>query len=266
MTVNSYLNNLASNLIIRDSEKQSIKKSNDTLETRLNNYFGNEIGFVSVFGSYQRNTILPRIYDENSDIDVMVRFTDTSYKPQTYLNKLRRFAEHWYSTSEIHQSNPTIVLELNHIKFELVPSIFSGSSVLGTYKIPSKASSYEDWIYSSPFDFSKTVTEKNKAHNSQIKPLIRIMKRWNRINGGIYESFELEQMIVNHGFYTCLFDTNANLRSYFYDFASSLNTWSLSYQYQKNAVNKLKSKVEEAKNDEIYYPSSAEDTIKSIFE
>lgn len=266
MSVNSYLTNLATNLIIRDSEKESIKISNSTLETRLKSYFGNEIGFVSIFGSYQRNTILPREYDIYSDIDVMVLFGDTSFKPQTYLNKLRRFAESRYRTSEIYQSSPTIVLKLNHIKFELVPSLFAEYYASDKYKIPSKANSYEDWLYTSPFEFSDTVTAKNKEHGNYIKPLIRIMKRWNRINSGVYESFELEQMIINNGFYSCLFDINANLWSYFYNFVSSLNTSSLAYQYQKDAVSKLKNKVNEVKNHETSYPSIAENIISSIFD
>ena len=74
MSVNSYLTNLADKLIIRDDEKNSIKKSYDALEYRLNNYFKDEVGYVSKFGSYQRNTILPRSYDIHSDVDILVRF------------------------------------------------------------------------------------------------------------------------------------------------------------------------------------------------
>jgi hypothetical protein len=62
-------------------------------------------------------------------------------KPQTYLNRLRRFAELKYSTSEVFQSSPTIVLSLNHISFELVPAIYNYG-----YQIPSPASSWEEWM------------------------------------------------------------------------------------------------------------------------
>ena len=40
MTVNSYLVNLASTAIIRDLEQESIRRSVATLQTRLNQHFG----------------------------------------------------------------------------------------------------------------------------------------------------------------------------------------------------------------------------------
>lgn len=43
-----------------------------------------------------------------------------NYTPQTFLTRLKNFAEEYYSRSEIYQDSPAIVLELNHIKFELV--------------------------------------------------------------------------------------------------------------------------------------------------
>lgn len=44
-------------------------------------------------------------------------------KPQTYLNYLKSFAESKYPQSLYKQSFPAVVLELNHIKFDLVPVI-----------------------------------------------------------------------------------------------------------------------------------------------
>lgn len=268
MSVNSYLTNLANDLIIRDNEKESIKKSYSTLEYRLNSYFEDKVGFISKFGSYSRETILPRSYDSNSDVDVMVRFNDDSFMPQTYLNRLRNFAECRYSRSEIYQSNPTLVLELNHIKFELVPCIFSDNNSLGIYKIPAKASNYEKWLYTSPFDFNEQLTEKNKQHNWHIKRLIRIMKLWNKKGISIYSSFELESIIVNSRFYGCLFAGNAQLKDYFYEFVSELNNTYLllPYQYQRDKVKKLVDKVQEIKNNEYYYPNWAESQLKAIFE
>ena len=138
MSVNSYLTTLASDLVLSSSEKASISTSISTLSSRLNSYFGSNITNHFQFGSNTRGTILPRKADTDSDIDYMVVFdsTDGQKKPQTYLDRLRRFAEEKYSTSEIAQSNPTIVLSLNHIKFELVPAIYNYS-----YQIPSPASS-----------------------------------------------------------------------------------------------------------------------------
>lgn len=264
MTVNSYLNDLAEKLIIRDSEKDSIRRSFSALESRLSNYFGGDIGFVRKFGSYHRETILPRDYDFNSDIDVLVKFTDKSYKPQTYLNKLKRFAEYWYSRSEIYQSNPTIVLELNHIKFELVPCLEAERYEGGNYKIPSKASNYQEWLLTSPFEFNDELTRKNKVFNYKIKPLIRILKRWN-VNtrySKIYDSFKLEEKIVNHDF---SYLNNSSLKDYFFDFVTSMNGFDLPY-YKREEVEKFVDKVKGIQRDEKEYPYWAESELKKFFD
>lgn len=124
MSINSYLEELSSKLVIKEEEKTKISISVSSIKTKLKKYFGSEIIDIVVFGSYTRGTILPRKADEESDIDVMVvfEFNSKQYKPQTYLNWLKQFAIEYYSRSEIYQDSPTIVLELNHIKFELVPA------------------------------------------------------------------------------------------------------------------------------------------------
>ncbi|MBN6067726.1 nucleotidyltransferase [Aggregatibacter actinomycetemcomitans] len=263
MTVSSYLNELANQLIIRDSEKDSIRRSFSTLESRLNNYFNGDIEFVRKFGSYHRETILPRNYDINSDVDVLVKFTDKSYKPQTYLNKLKQFAEYWYSRSEIYQSSPTIVLELNHIKFELVPCLDAEWYESGNYKIPSKASDYQEWLLTSPFEFNDELTRRNKTFNYKIKLLIRVLKRWN-VNtrySKIYDSFKLEEKIVNHGFSYL----NSSLKDYFFDFVTNMNGFDLP-SYKREEVEKLINKVKEIQRNEDNYPIWAENELRKIFD
>lgn len=74
MSVNTHLADLASNLVLSDSEKSSISASITTLESRLDAYFGSNITERFQFGSNTRGTILPRKADSNSDIDYMVVF------------------------------------------------------------------------------------------------------------------------------------------------------------------------------------------------
>ncbi|OOS02426.1 hypothetical protein B0186_00315 [Canicola haemoglobinophilus] len=264
MTVSSYLNNLADNLMIRDNEKDSIRKSFDVLVYRLNNYFGEDIGFVRTFGSSHRETILPREYDPNSDVDVLVKFTNRLYKPQTYLNKLREFAEYWYSRSEIYQSNPTIVLELNHIKFELVPCLDASWYENGNYKIPSKASDYQEWLLTSPFDFHDELIKINKKFDYKIKPLIRVIKRWNTNTrySKIYDSFKSEEKIVNYGFSY----VNNSLKDYFFDFVINMNISDLIYKYQREEVKKLVAKIKEIQRYEKEYPNWAESELRKFFD
>ncbi len=193
MSVNSYLENLGSNLILTSSEKENIQKSINHLKECLKYYFGSEVNDQFVFGSYTRNTILPRSYDSKSDIDYMIVFNNTnSFKPQTFLNKLKDFAKLYYPNSIIHQDSPTIVLELNHIKFDLVPAYYD----FIWYKIPDGQGG---WMITTPNDINDLLVKSNMNNNSKIKPIIRLIKNWNiNVAGRIYESYTLEKKIVSN--------------------------------------------------------------------
>lgn len=173
MSVNSYLTDLASALVLSSTEKDHISTSVETIKTRLSLYFSTEVEEKKVFGSYVRGTILPRKADDKSDVDIMVVFKNPDgYKPQTFLNRLLKFAEKYYSSSEIYQSSPTIVLELNHIKFELTPAYVQ----YGMYYIPNGQS---NWMYTDPDGFYSTLTQCNSNNSYKIKPVVRLLKHWN---------------------------------------------------------------------------------------
>jgi predicted nucleotidyltransferase len=257
MSVNSHLVSLGSDLVLSEIEKSNISKSISTLSSRLSTYFGSGITSQLQFGSSTRGTILPRKADSNSDIDYMVVFdtSDGQKKPQTYLDRLKRFAESKYSTSEITQSSPTIVLSLNHIKFELVPAINNYG-----YQIPSPAASWSEWTNTDPSGTNEALQNKNKAEYFQIKPLVRLLKYWNARKGHPFSSFELEQYVVGMYFGSCI-----SLKDYFYTLWSGISCTYDSAQYMKDMVASAKEharKAKEYENDNM--PASAESEIKKI--
>lgn len=259
--LNTYLVAVAKSLVISDDEQSKIRTSISNLQTKLNNWYGDELYDHFRFGSSTRDTILPRKVDENSDIDYMVVFKNTqNYKPTTLLNRLKSFVETKYSRSEIYRSHPTIVLELSHIKFELVPAIkqYSWSD---THYIPAPSSDYSDWMETNPSGIQKKVNDANSRYHSQIKRLIRLLKYWNVMNGKVYSSYELEDHIAGSSFWLC-----TSLEDYFFDAVKDLPTWSLP-QYKQNKVNALKAKVAEIKK--YYYENdwkylAAEDLEKLL--
>ncbi len=259
MSVNSYLDNLARKLILSDSEKNSISTSISTLEYRLNSYFGNDIREQFAFGSYTRVTILPRKVDENSDVDYMVVFDNSNnYKPQTFLDKLRRFAEAKYSTSEIYQSSPTMVLELNHIKFELVPAY---KTYWGTYYISDGNGS---WMATYPNDFNSQLTKTNNNNSCKIKPLVRLIKEWNvKVNYHDLTSYKIEDKIANSMQYT------SYLCSSYTDYAKEAFrqiktiTWDSDVRNRiDRAIEKINKALELEKDGKSY---SAGEKIKEVF-
>ena len=260
MSVNSYLMSLANHAIVRDKEREKIRRSIATLEARLKNHFN--LGLTStvridkqlIFGSYTRGTNLPRDMDAQSDVDYMIVFNDGSARPQTYIDRLKRFAQSNYSSSEIRQSSPTVVLSLNHISFDLVPAI---DTFLFGLQIPAKASSYEDWVSTNPDDINARMSEKNKENSNLIKPLARLAKYWNSKAGYPFESFELEKRILDHGFwsFSSFLGNPQTLWTLFYDFMSNLDVDLFAPQWKTDRIERLKSllrKIRDSLDSEFY--------------
>lgn len=254
MSVNTYLQGLGSSLVLSSSERSSISTSVDTIKSRLTSYFGSSVTEKKLYGSYVRETILPRKADEKSDVDLMVVFSNPyGYQPQTFLNKLKEFAEYYYSRSEIYQSSPTIVLELNHIKFELTPAYVN----YGLYYIPKSSS---EWMYTDPDGFYSKLTECNKNNSYIIKPIVRILKHWNiQKNYRDIASFELERKIAEelmYAYFSCTSYTD------YLKYALEKIKYSTNY----TRVNKALDCIAEALRLEADgYPYSAESKIKEAF-
>lgn len=257
MSVQSYLDELSSKLVLNTMEKDNINRSINTLDSRLKLYFEKEIKEQIIFGSYSRGTILPRKADDNSDVDYLIIFDNIqNYKPETFLNKLKKFVEVYYGKSEIYRSFPTTVLELNHIKFELVPAY---KTVWGSIYIPS-TNSYSDWMITDPKSFNTTLTNRNTNSNNLIKPLIRLIKYWNSLSGYPYKSFELESWIVN----SC-YSTN-NIKTLIYEFFDKKTYTFFDSQNLKDKLDRAKKIISNAK----YYENNfqylnAENEIKKLF-
>lgn len=263
MTVNSHLESLASSLVLKGEEKTAVATSISTIDTRLLSYFSSSVKEKFQFSSSTRNTILPRKADEGSDIDYMVVFDTSSetLKPQSYLNRLRKFVDYYYSTSQIHQSHPTIVLELSHIKFELVPAI--KPSLWSDYQIPSPSESFAEWMSTDPTGFNQKLTDKNTNNYSRIKPLVRLVKYWNALNGRHFSSYDLENYIVNAIYSFFLY--SAPLKDYFYAFWDMFSYGQGTPQYVANKVDGAKQHIATFKQyEQDGYPSLAEDKIWKI--
>lgn len=256
MSVLTYLTNMASSAVLSSTEQSSIATSIATLQTRMGLHF--ESGMIKQdfrFGSSTRGTILPRSMDEKSDIDYMVVFSENNATPQTYLNRLKTFVEKRYGSSEIYQSSPTIVLELNHIKFDLVPAT---TTWLGDLQIPNGSGG---WMTTNPNDFNATLEAKNRENGSLIKPTIRLFKYWNATAGFPFESFAMEKWVCGLGFWF-----QSNQKDYFFSVIENLNTSMSNSQWVNNEITRAKSivaNVRKYEKDEM--PVTAENEMKKLF-
>lgn len=254
MSVLSYLEKRASDAVLSSDEKSSISTSITTLKTHLNSHFGSKVSEHFQFGSSTRGTILPRAMDTRSDIDYMVVFSESGYTPQTYLDRLKRFVEIYYSRSEIYQSSPTVVLELNHIKFDLVPALSTG---WGSYNIPRGPN---NWQPTNPNDFNSTLENFNRNNSYLIKPTIRLAKFWNAKNNYVFESFAFEKWLLSQYFYRC-----TNQRDYLFSVFDALSATSPSEQWRRDKIERAKKIIADARQlERDNMPYSAESEVKKL--
>lgn len=258
-TVSTHLTDIADKLKFSDDEKSKINTSIDTIKKRINGYFKNDISYqvedIIIFGSYARGTIVKN--SDKSDIDIMVIFKNSAeYKPQTFLTKLKEFANNSYSTSEIKQSSPTIKIELNHIIFELVPAYQKYLQYgLTDYYIPETKDNHfsiDRWQKTDFIEFNKQIKEKCQ-NSSTLYRLILLMKSWCGKNNYI-QSHSLEKFIIETYYYNC-----STLFDYLYTFADNAN-WHIN-----DKLKSLRSFLNQAKSyKDSGYESNAIEELKKI--
>lgn len=198
MSINNILSNFAQQKLVlgrTSAEREHIDNSLNHLQVVLKNKLSNEIKNFLIFGSYTRNTILPRQYDSCSDVDLMVVFNGT-LSPETYRTKIRDVIESAYPNSISKKDFPAVKLELNHIQFDLVPAYYSEDWLGYSHcHIPDKKNS---WQETTPNDINKPLQEKNQScGNNIIRNTIRLCKHWNANAERPFESYLMEKQIIN---------------------------------------------------------------------
>jgi predicted nucleotidyltransferase len=204
MSINNKLITFAQqNLVLarREGERDKINASLNQLEKVLKNKLGDQVESFLRFGSYTRNTILPRKFDVKSDVDLMVVF-DTStqeFKPGTYRSRILSVLQAAYPNSISKKSFPAIKLELNHIMFDLVPAVKQNSIWRGeTIYIPDSG---DGWRETNPNDVNDRLSNRNQHYgNNTVRNIIRLMKHWNSSRNYPFESYLMEKDIIELNF------------------------------------------------------------------
>ena len=202
--LNGLLERFASEELVmgwRDDERKRIKTSIDNLSYWLKHKLSGQIEGIFPFGSWTRNTILPRAYDDNSDIDIMVVFKQNGYgdyynKAEYFRSKLRSFATVSYPLSYVRRDAPAVKLELGFIKYDLVPAV--SYWMPGLFNIPHSSPSLE-WMLTQPKDLDPLISQLNVRYGGNlVRNVIRLCKYWNKSgNHTAMASYQLESFILN---------------------------------------------------------------------
>lgn len=198
MSVNNRLITFAQQELVishNEAERERIKSSLGQLEKILKDKLGNNVKEFVRFGSFTRNTILPRKHDPNSDVDLMVVFNTSSgiKTPGTYRRNLLDVVSAAYPNSISKKDFPVVKLELTNIMFDIVPA-YSEEYWGKSYYIPGSGDS---WRSTTPNDINEDLSSKNQSYgNNIVRNVVRLCKHWNAFAGYPFESYLMEKEIL----------------------------------------------------------------------
>lgn len=156
---------------------------------------GMELLSTKVIGSADRETIIRPI----KDIDVLAIFEDAAF--YNYENDSRKFlyrvrdALNEYNVKVVGARGQAVRLFYDqppHV--DIVPAVRRDS---GGYFIPSGDTDFwgrHRWLTTDPDEHTRWMSQQNTALGYNLKPLIRLLKRWNREHSSYLRSFHLEVM------------------------------------------------------------------------
>jgi len=246
-SIDYYLRSLATKYYLKN-DSDEVKGIEGSINNLFNNFekeLGNKIKRKFIFGSYDRDTILPRKFDSKSDVDVMIIFNHTDYErtPETYRSWLKSFADKYYKDrygSEVIKSFPTVTIRLNNIHYDLVPAKEEDTYFGKVLSIPND-DSYDGWIKTDPNDVKGRLTTANTAYDGIVRPIIRLMKAWNCNVGRPFDSYFLELELTQKSYY------NDNVQTGFFYAVDQMIVNYGDSQFRKDKIESLKYNIGNAK-------------------
>ncbi len=228
--INTYLLELSEKLKFSSDMKEKIDASIEYFKQKFWGHFQDRLNDVIVFGSYSRGTIISK--DDLADVDIVAIYKSKEFQPDTYLKQIRNFCENIYPRTKIYQDHPTIVIDMEQIKFEIVPSYFISTDIV---KIPAPHNREIKWVNTNPSLLINKVVNKDKNNKNLIIPVIRILKYWNILNKRPFSSFQIENAIISKLF-NC-----STLKEYYVSSISAIEEIA-NNEIQKKAIMNLKNK------------------------
>lgn len=153
-------------------------------------------------GSYKKKTLI----NPANDIDVFVVLKgysqnpyDSNYiTPNAILNKLKKDLQKTYPNTTIKQDKPCIVIEFNHVTFELTPAIeIDNWYGHNNFYIPEMSKSNTWQEVENPRVLEEKLIEANQRLDSKLNPLIKMMKKCKVKHNLKTPSFEMEKMAIS---------------------------------------------------------------------
>jgi len=168
----------------------------DTRINALQEFFENNFTMAEdafKTGSYARGTIC----SGQKDVDLMAPLDYPTYKDR-YDNDSRAFLYYVrdelndrYWATKVSARQVAVTLDFTSIAADVVPCF---KRTGGGFLMPD---GNRGWMATNPRYHAQLIANGDEAHNGRLKPLIRLIKAWNLVNGNHLRSFHVELLVYN---------------------------------------------------------------------
>ena len=188
-TIVSGFEKLRSNLEITDLQAETVSTRQQNVRDAVAADF--EVLNSFLVGSYSRDTMIGPL--KQADIDIFTVLSSKyyeKYRPAALLDRLRTVLLKTYTqTPRISRNGQAVTITFTDFRVDVVPAYNRQG---GGYLIPD--SKKDSWISTNPETHDTTLSVANKTHGGKLKPLVKMIKGWNRNISGAFSGFYLELM------------------------------------------------------------------------
>ncbi len=207
-------------LSLSSAQQSTVSGRRSTTHDYLVSSFGPDTDMpllrTTLIGSADRGTIIRPL----DDIDVLAVFSNENGAYDKYRSDSTKFlyrvreALSGYRIETVGARGQAVRLFYKENPHVDIAPVFAYTG--GGYALPGGSGS---WITTDPDKHRSWVNQRNTELNGHLKPLVRILKRWNRLHSSYFQSFHLE--VLTASYFTSLGGNYREALKLFFDGAYS---------------------------------------------
>jgi hypothetical protein len=176
-------------IALSQAERDEASRQQNVVRDALR-YYLPEIQQDFLTGSYARHTAIRPLEDIDMFV-VLPEYPTLSRSPQAAVERVLHALERGYPSHAPRMQRRSVNIQFaqSGIGYDVVPALDAGN---GVFHIPDRGRG--GWIRSAPKRHMDLSTSANQRAGDKLKPLIKLIKYWNRANHKPLRSFHLEVM------------------------------------------------------------------------
>ena len=189
VTINEGLRALDSQLIMTMQQYSLVSLRQSEIDKIVIDEFDAMV--TTLPGAFSRKTIIQPL--EDNEIDMFVQLKPElgqSNTPGSLLSKMEDLLIAHYPEATLSSDKQAVIIRFQDVSFRVVPCFYQDKK--GYIIADAKENK---WRKTDPSVFYYALNEANNRHKGLLLPVIRIIKHWNRRNGGWFNDYYLELMV-----------------------------------------------------------------------